>query len=80
MFIFMPVLPAILMRNERLSDSLSYRVALSFQWVPGHAGLTGYELADSLETKSFSQKGECFLQRLRTPSAGSNTTPGLPRI
>jgi len=29
-----------------LSDS--FRVALSFQWVPGHAGLPGNELADSI--------------------------------
>jgi len=48
MLMFMPVVPAILTRNERLSVSLSSRVALSFQWVPGHAGLTGNELADSL--------------------------------
>jgi len=31
-----------------ISDSLCSRVALSFQWVPGHAGLPGYERADSL--------------------------------
>jgi len=31
-----------------LSDSLSSRIALSFQWVPGQAGLHGNELADSL--------------------------------
>jgi len=31
-----------------LSSSLSSRVAISFQWVPGHAGLSGNELADSL--------------------------------
>jgi len=31
-----------------LSDSLSSSVALSFQWVPGHAGLRGNERADSL--------------------------------
>jgi len=31
-----------------LSDSLSSRVALSFQWVPSHAGLPGNKLADSL--------------------------------
>jgi len=48
MLMFMPVVPAILTRNERLSDSLSSRVALSFQWVLGHAGLTDNELADSL--------------------------------
>jgi len=30
------------------SDSLSSRVALSFQWVSGHAGLPDNELADSL--------------------------------
>jgi len=29
-------------------NSLSSRVALSFQWVPGHAGLPGNERADSL--------------------------------
>jgi len=27
-----------------LYDSLSSRVALSFQWVPGHAGLPGKEI------------------------------------
>jgi len=31
-----------------MSDSLSFRVALSFQWVSGHAGLPDNELADSL--------------------------------
>jgi len=31
-----------------LSNSLSYRVTLSFQWVPDHARLPGIELADSL--------------------------------
>jgi len=31
-----------------LSNSLSSRVALSFQWVPGHAGLPSKELAKSL--------------------------------
>jgi len=31
-----------------ISDSLSSRVALSFQWLPGHAGLSGNELADSV--------------------------------
>jgi len=31
-----------------LSDSLSSHVALSFHWVPSHAGLPGKELADSL--------------------------------
>jgi len=31
-----------------LTDSLSSRVALSFQWVPGHAGLLGNKLADLL--------------------------------
>jgi len=31
-----------------LSDSLSSRVALNFQWGPGHAGLSGNERADSL--------------------------------
>jgi len=31
-----------------LSNSLSFRVAVSFQWVPGHAGLPGNEWADSL--------------------------------
>jgi len=31
-----------------LSDSLSSRVALSFQWVPGHAGLPGNERGDLL--------------------------------
>jgi len=31
-----------------LSDSHSFRVALSFQWVPSHAGLPGNELTDSL--------------------------------
>jgi len=33
-----------------LSDLLSSCVALSFQWVPGHAGLSGNERADSLAT------------------------------
>jgi len=31
-----------------LSDSLSFRVALSFQWIPGYAGFPGNERADSL--------------------------------
>jgi len=31
-----------------LSDSLSSRVALSFQWIPGHTGLSGNEWADAL--------------------------------
>jgi len=31
-----------------LSDSLSSHVALSFQWVPSHAGLSGNERADLL--------------------------------
>jgi len=31
-----------------LSDFLSSRVAISFQWVPGHAKLPGNELADAL--------------------------------
>jgi len=31
-----------------LSDSLSSRVALSFQWISGYAKLPGNELADSL--------------------------------
>jgi len=43
--LFMPLVPVILMRNEKLSDSLSFHVALSFQWVLGHVGLTGNELA-----------------------------------
>jgi len=34
--------------NWALSDFLSFRTALRFQWVPGHAGLHGIELADSL--------------------------------
>jgi len=37
------------MRIERVLTLLSpARVALSFQWVPGHAGLVGNERADSL--------------------------------
>jgi len=31
-----------------LSDFHSFRVALSFQWVPDHAGLPGNKLTDSL--------------------------------
>jgi len=31
-----------------LSHSLSSRIALSFQWVSGHAGLPGNKQADSL--------------------------------
>jgi len=31
-----------------LFDSISFRVALNFQWVPSHAGLPGIELAESL--------------------------------
>jgi len=34
-----------------LSNSLFFHIALSFKWVPGHAGLPGNELADSLARK-----------------------------
>jgi len=56
-----------------LSDSLSH-VALSFQWVPGHAGLPGNELANSLAKTGATSPLPMFparwlrsLQRFRHP-------------